>query len=102
MAPSTEIFNRNRVHTYPQTEHAPYQLAKLTTEQFWNFCKSKMVTLYAAVYALPKEPGKRKQMRLRGTDTADFDVAWIFTDGNEREIWAAFYMPEDLPSSCLY
>ena len=102
MAPSTDVFNRVRVHTYLQTEHAAYKLAKLATELFWNVCKSKLVTMYAAVEALPKEPGKVRPMRLRGTDVGDFDVGCLFMDGNEREIWAAIDMVEDLPSYCLH
>ena len=41
-------------------------------------------------------------MRLHGTDVGDFDVACLFTDGNEWEIWAAIDMTEDLPASCVH
>ena len=102
MAPSTDVFNRVRVHTFPQTEHAAYKLAKLVTEQYRNLCKSKLVTMYAAVDALPKEQAQGRPMRLHGTDVGDFDVACLFTGGNEREIWSAIDMAEDLPASCVH
>ena len=40
-------------------------------------------------------------MRLRGQDVGDYDLACLFTDGVEQEIWAATDMAEDLPSSCV-
>ena len=55
MAPSIDVFNRVRVHNFPQPEHAAYKLARLGTEQYWNVCKSKLVTMSTAVDALPKE-----------------------------------------------
>ena len=58
--------------------------------------------MYVAADALSKEQAQRRPMRLRGTDVGDFDVACLFTDGNEREIWAAIDMAEDLPASCVH
>ena len=40
-------------------------------------------------------------MRLRGQDVGNYDLACLFTDGVEQEIWAAIDMAEDLPSSCV-
>ena len=102
IGPGIDIFNRIVVVTQPQMELGPYKIAKLANEQFENLSLTKLPMLYDEVGKLEKISGAPRPMRLKGQDVGDYDLACLFTDGVEQEIWAAIEMAEDLPSSCVY
>ena len=102
IGPGVEIFNRLAVDTLPQTELGAYKLAKLANDQFESLSFGKLPMFYTEVGKLGKIQGTPRPMRLRGQDVGDYDLACLFTDGVEQEIWAATDMAEDLPSSCVF
>ena len=75
-------FDRFMLKFNVDKELPAYKLSRTAEENFENLHLSKMALVEA------------------GLD--EFDVACLFPDGVEAEIWAGIDMAEDLPSSCKF
>ena len=101
----TDAFDRMMLQCNIERVLPAYRLAGLGEEAFQNLCLSKIALVEAGLGALggSSEINWDRPLRLRHTkQVGEFDVACLFSDGVEAEIWAGIDMAEDLPSSCTF
>ena len=82
-----------------------YKLAKAAEEAFQKLNLRKMALLEAGLDELGEWPERKlgRPLRFRNTKhVGEVDVACLFTDEVEAEIWASIEMAEDFPSSCTF